>query len=396
MQTQHRGGLAWLDAESRRASAPRFVECSDAAARRDPRRHRVSRARRPELATASPGSPRSATSPRPASSPRGRRQGPRLHRQPAGPEWRAAPDACCVISGELRHHGVTAIARGGSMSRQHLLISLNASRRRLHRQPASTPASTCAPGSSVRDGDVLGVWSPTRRTPPRRQARARLGRRRRARVQEHHRDGRRPGHRRDLADAARTTRASRTSRRSAPRSRAARAPCAASPARSRWRATWPRRSGAGRAGARRGLSTGYLENQLFSPGIERGRELIWARGAADHRPAVPRARGRGAQRPARPWFWQGEKLQGGGVLNDMMCHSASRSCATCSPSPAKPRSSLTPGGGQRPHRVAQVEPSALRRAAQGALRQGRRLREAPREDFASGDDRPRDRRPASG
>ena len=22
-----------------------------------------------------------------------------------------------------------------------------------------------------------------------------------------------------------------------------------------------------------------------------------------------------------PWFWQGE-LQGGGVLNDMMCHSA--------------------------------------------------------------------------
>jgi predicted dehydrogenase len=69
------------------------------------------------------------------------------------------------------------------------------------------------------------------------------------------------------------------------------------------------------------LSTGYLENQLFSPDISRGRELIWARGASlTGRPYLARAAEEHAG-PHMPWFWQG-RLQGGGVLNDMMCHSA--------------------------------------------------------------------------
>jgi len=66
---------------------------------------------------------------------------------------------------------------------------------------------------------------------------------------------------------------------------------------------------------------GYLENQLFAPHVETGRALIWARGAATTgRPYLARAAEEHSG-PHMPWFWQG-KLQGGGVLNDMMCHSA--------------------------------------------------------------------------
>ncbi|HEX6924886.1 MAG TPA: Gfo/Idh/MocA family oxidoreductase [Longimicrobiaceae bacterium] len=71
---------------------------------------------------------------------------------------------------------------------------------------------------------------------------------------------------------------------------------------------------------RAGLTHAYLEDQLFTPHVERGRELIWARGAAvTGRPYLARAAEEHSG-PHNPWFWQGDK-QGGGVLNDMMCHS---------------------------------------------------------------------------
>jgi predicted dehydrogenase len=70
-----------------------------------------------------------------------------------------------------------------------------------------------------------------------------------------------------------------------------------------------------------GLKHGYLENQLFAPHVEAGRALAWARGAATTgRPYLARAAEEHSG-PHMPWFWRGE-LQGGGVLNDMMCHSA--------------------------------------------------------------------------
>jgi predicted dehydrogenase len=72
---------------------------------------------------------------------------------------------------------------------------------------------------------------------------------------------------------------------------------------------------------RAGLKHGYLENQLFAPQVERGRTILWARGAAlTGRPYLARAAEEHAG-PHSPWFWRGN-LQGGGVLNDMMCHSA--------------------------------------------------------------------------
>jgi predicted dehydrogenase len=89
-----------------------------------------------------------------------------------------------------------------------------------------------------------------------------------------------------------------------------------------------------------GVLHGYLEDQLFSPGVERGRAIVWARGAAlTGRPYLARAAEEHSG-PHMPWFWQGE-LQGGGVLNDMMCHSVEvgRYLLT---QPGAPRSSIRP------------------------------------------------------
>src|SRR2546421_12174930 len=70
-----------------------------------------------------------------------------------------------------------------------------------------------------------------------------------------------------------------------------------------------------------GIAHGYLENQAFAPAVTHGRATIWSRGAAlTGRPYLARAAEEHSG-PHMPWFWQGE-LQGGGVLNDMMCHSA--------------------------------------------------------------------------
>ncbi|MFN8669359.1 MAG: Gfo/Idh/MocA family oxidoreductase [Gemmatimonadaceae bacterium] len=70
-----------------------------------------------------------------------------------------------------------------------------------------------------------------------------------------------------------------------------------------------------------GLMHGYLEDQVFAPHVSAGHALLWARGAATTgRPYLARAAEEHSG-PHTPWFWQG-KLQGGGVLNDMMCHSA--------------------------------------------------------------------------
>jgi len=68
------------------------------------------------------------------------------------------------------------------------------------------------------------------------------------------------------------------------------------------------------------LRHGYLENQLFAPSVDIGRKIIWNRGAPlTGRPYLARAAEEHSG-PHKPWFWRGD-LQGGGVLNDMMCHS---------------------------------------------------------------------------
>jgi predicted dehydrogenase len=69
-----------------------------------------------------------------------------------------------------------------------------------------------------------------------------------------------------------------------------------------------------------GLAHGYLENQVFSTAVERGKEIIWRRAVPiAGRPYLARAAEEHSG-PHEPWFWQGAK-QGGGVMSDMMCHS---------------------------------------------------------------------------
>jgi len=69
-----------------------------------------------------------------------------------------------------------------------------------------------------------------------------------------------------------------------------------------------------------GLNHGYLENQVFSTAVLRGKEIVWRRAASTTgRPYLARAAEEHSG-PHEPWFWQGDK-QGGGVLSDMMCHS---------------------------------------------------------------------------
>ncbi len=130
-----------------------------------------------------------------------------------------------------------------------------------------------------------------------------------------------------------------------------------------------------------GIRHGYLENQCFSPQVERGRELLWARGAAlTGRPYLARAAEEHSG-PHMPWFWQG-RLQGGGVLNDMMCHSALvvRQLLT---KPGEPLSTVKPV--RITGHIASLKwtrPEYVRKlkAAQGAAVD---YGKAPAEDFAS-------------
>jgi len=89
-----------------------------------------------------------------------------------------------------------------------------------------------------------------------------------------------------------------------------------------------------------GILDGYLEDQLFSPSVIRGKEIVWGRAAATTgRPYLARAAEEHGG-PHSSWFWEGS-LQGGGVINDMMCHSVetARHILTA---PGAARDTLTP------------------------------------------------------
>ena len=131
---------------------------------------------------------------------------------------------------------------------------------------------------------------------------------------------------------------------------------------------------------RAGLLHGYLENQLFSPGVVRGKDILWRRGAALTGPPFLARAAEEHSGPHMPWFWEGE-LQGGGVLNDMLCHSVEVARFLLTP-PGAGREALTPVG-------VTAHTSCLkwrqpRYAGQLAERSGGKLdyAERPAEDFA--------------
>jgi len=86
------------------------------------------------------------------------------------------------------------------------------------------------------------------------------------------------------------------------------------------------------------LLHGYLENQVFQPSLVRGKEIVWRRAVPlAGRPYLARAAEEHSG-PHMPWFWSGER-QGGGVLNDMLCHSYEAARFLLS-EPGEPRESL--------------------------------------------------------
>ncbi len=130
-----------------------------------------------------------------------------------------------------------------------------------------------------------------------------------------------------------------------------------------------------------GLKHGYLENQVFAPQVEHGRAILWARGAAlTGRPYLARAAEEHAG-PHMPWFWRGD-LQGGGVLNDMMCHSALvvRHLLT---KPDEPLSSVRPA--RVTGHIASLKWSQPKYAARLSKTMGKEVdyTTRPSEDFAS-------------
>jgi predicted dehydrogenase len=64
-----------------------------------------------------------------------------------------------------------------------------------------------------------------------------------------------------------------------------------------------------------GLLHGYLENQVYTPSVTKGKEIVWS---VEGRPYLARASEEHGG-PHSPWFWN-PTLAGGGVLIEMMCH----------------------------------------------------------------------------
>ena len=88
-----------------------------------------------------------------------------------------------------------------------------------------------------------------------------------------------------------------------------------------------------------GLKTAYFENQIFMKPIRTQLQQL----APQQKTMGPLVLVRSAEEhggPHMPWFWQGE-LGGGGVLNDMMCHSVEVARLLLT-DPAKTRDSIKP------------------------------------------------------
>lgn len=128
-----------------------------------------------------------------------------------------------------------------------------------------------------------------------------------------------------------------------------------------------------------GIMHGYLENQYFSPQVSVGHDLLWRRGAATTgAPYLARAAEEHSG-PHSPWFWNGSQ-QGGGVLNDMMCHSA-LVVRQLLVAPGKPLSSIKVK--RVTGQIASLKWSRKEYAAQLKKATGVDYTKTPSEDFAS-------------
>ncbi len=131
-----------------------------------------------------------------------------------------------------------------------------------------------------------------------------------------------------------------------------------------------------------GLNHGYLENQVFAPAVQRGKEIIWRRAVpSGGRPYLARAAEEHSG-PHMPWFWQGSR-QGGGVLSDMTCHSVevARFLLT---RPGAPRSDLTLVGASATTGHLKWTRPAYVKKLKGMMGKAVDYGKHPAEDFARG------------
>ena len=154
----------------------------------------------------------------------------------------------------------------------------------------------------------------------------------------------------------------------------ARASWSAWRARSRWDATSPRPGGCWSWSSARDCSTATWRTSCSRPAVVRGQDIVWSRGAALTGPPYLARAAEEHSGPHMPWFWDGE-LQGGGVLNDMMCHSVEVARFLLTP-PGAPRDVLDAGQGDGSHQLPEVAAAAVRGAAGRHERWQARLRES--------------------
>lgn len=132
-----------------------------------------------------------------------------------------------------------------------------------------------------------------------------------------------------------------------------------------------------------GLLHGYLENQVFAPGIRRAKELLWQRAVPSAgRPYLVRAAEEHSG-PHEEWFWQADR-QGGGAMLDMMCHSVETGRFLLT-EPGADRSTLSPIAAQAyVARLRAAEPSAHHRHISEDSRPDLRRSSTKAEDYAHG------------
>ncbi|MEW2547035.1 Gfo/Idh/MocA family oxidoreductase [Streptomyces sp. NPDC047002] len=131
-----------------------------------------------------------------------------------------------------------------------------------------------------------------------------------------------------------------------------------------------------------GIPHAYLENQVYSPRLTRTRDLMWARGAQrSGTPYLARCTEEHSG-PHSAWFWDSE-AQGGGVLNDLMCHSVEAGRFLLTPPGKDPAQWLRPVSVTAT--VASLRWSRDRYAAQlaAAYPGVQDYRDTPSEDYAS-------------
>jgi hypothetical protein len=177
-----------------------------------------------------------------------------------------------------------------------------APRRRLHRQRLQHAVPH--PGwVGVRDATCAASGARTPQRGERRGAGPRARRGRAKAVRHHRRHGGGPGHRRDLADRA-EPRARRERRGDRPAIESGRGTLKGWRARSRWRATWPRRRASSSWSSGSACHGLPREPALRAAGRARPRAALGPRRRATGRPYLARAAEEHSG-PHMPWFWQG-------------------------------------------------------------------------------------------